>query len=445
MGFVTKAVLFLVASTHILTSSVIPTPWPMPPNRDFCGDTETFTATTRKQTMKSSYSLVLPSEQFSCRWVFRAFNPRLPIHLEIRPAFIYRSYNCSLMTTVKDGNAELRSFCEGQPGWMGWRRRISFTGYSGSMTVLLKSKVQRKGFMMPIKIKYYQDKNDPLLTTTTARPTTTTTAWPKWITTTWPEFITTTWPEFTMPPADHFALCGNTSLIAFEVPGYIYTPGVQDSFKSHCLWVIRPFWFGPIHLEIRSVSGYDLDCNDQQLLITDGTKTIKRHCDGNPERYTGTEGTMRIMYRKDGFYPFTSQISIKYYQDKYYDRPDSDSRTKDDLLVRHVATISSVTGAIVLVLFVVILITALFCRYRRNRSRRSANRTLTLAVISDGRTDKAPPAYIDLFPTKKVLTQSKDEITNDPSLPEPTTSALPYSSAQTEPALVNSAKPESNI
>ncbi|XP_041360818.1 uncharacterized protein LOC121377040 isoform X4 [Gigantopelta aegis] len=558
MGYVITAVLFLVASTHTLTYSVTASPWPMPPRQDICGDTETFTATTIKQTMKSSSSLVHPSEQFSCRWVFRAFNSRLPIHLEIRPAFIpYRSYNCSLMTTVKDGNAKLRSFCEGQPGWMGWLRRISFTGYSGSMTVLLKSNFQRIGYMTGIKIRYYQDRNDPLLTTTTVRPSTTTTAWPKWIRTTWPEFITTTrpefitttrpefitttWPEFTtrdwhttktncwlmtktrarttttttfrdwprrsttpptfrdwprtstmpptfrdwprrstmpptfrdwptsstmpptfrdwprrstMPPTDYFALCGNTSLIASEEPGYIYTPGVEDSFKSRCLWVIRPFWFGPIHLEIRSVSGYDLDCNDQQLLIRDGTKTIKRHCDGNTERYTGTEGTMRIMYSNDGFYPFTSQISIKYYQDKYYDRPDSDSRTKgpdsvngtkDDLLLRHVATISSLTGAVVLILFVVIPISALCCRYRRNRSRRSANRTLTMAVISDGRTDTAPPAYTDLFPTEKVLPQRKDELTNDPTLPELTTSALPYKSPQTEPALVDSAKPESNI
>ncbi|XP_041350820.1 uncharacterized protein LOC121369812 [Gigantopelta aegis] len=219
--------------------------------------------------------------RFSCRWVFRASNPRLPIHLEICPAIIpHILHHCSLMTTVKDGNAKLISFCEGQPGWMRWLRRVSFTGYSGSMTVLLESNFQRTGYMMPVKIRYYQDR-----------------------------------------------------------------------------------------------------------------------------------------------------------------RPDRDSRTKDDLLIRHVATISSVTGVIVLFL----LITALFCRYRRNRSRRSANRTLTLAVISDGRTDKAPPAYTDLFPTKKVLPQSKVEITNDPPLPELTTSALPYKSPQTESALVGSAKPESNI
>ncbi|XP_041361786.1 uncharacterized protein LOC121377761 [Gigantopelta aegis] len=104
MGYVSTAVLFLVAFTHTLTYSASQAPWPMPPNRDICGDTDTFTATIRKQTMKSLSSLIDPSEQFSCQWVFKATNPRLPIHLEIRPAFIpYRSYNCSLMTSVKDG------------------------------------------------------------------------------------------------------------------------------------------------------------------------------------------------------------------------------------------------------------------------------------------------------------------------------------------------------
>ncbi|XP_041361981.1 uncharacterized protein LOC121377954 [Gigantopelta aegis] len=354
------------------------------------------------------------------------------------------------------GNAKLRSFCEGQPGWMRWLRRISFTGYSGSMTVLLESNFQRIGYMMPVKIRYYQDRNDPLMTTTTARPTTTTTAIPTTTTTARPTTTTTArptttttfrdWPtSSTMPPTGYFAPCGKTSLIASDEPGYIYTPDVQDSFKSHCFWVIRPFWSVPIHLEIRSVSGYDLDCNDQQLLITDGTKTIKRHCDGNTERYTGTRGTMRILYRNDGFYPFTSQISIKYYQDKYYNKPESDSQTKDDLLVRHVGTISAVTGAVILCLIAIILITVLFCRYRRNSSRRSANRTLTLAVISDRKTDASPPAYTDLFPFKKVLPQSKDEVTKDPSLPQLTKNALIYISAQTEPALVDPAKPDSNF
>ncbi|XP_041361035.1 cell wall integrity and stress response component 3-like isoform X1 [Gigantopelta aegis] len=473
MGSITTSVLLVIVSTLACSVSVSSM-------RAVCEDAATFWVNNDVQKIKSGRYSVSPSEQVSCQWVFKATNPRLPIHLEIRPPFIKhsREATCSLITTVKDGDTVLRTFCERQSEL----KRLYFTGYSGAMTVVLESNIQTSATMKSIKIKFYQDRNDPLITTTAAtatttkRPTTTTTARPTttktasattstsfWPTTTttaasktttstsfWPTTTTTaasrtrtstsawsTTTATTTTTSDTVTMCGISTLVASDRANYIY----PYTAKSYCQWFIRASNPNrPIHLEIRSVSGNTMVCNDQ-LVIADGLQIIPRHCNGSTEYYTSTEDTMTVFYNHDGDVLSTSQISIIYYQEKYYQEKYHDN----DLLVRHVVTISSVIGAIVLVLLVVILITALCCRYRRNRSRRSANRTLTMAVISDARTDAGPPAYTDLFPTKKVLPQSKDKVTKDPSLPQPTKNPLPYYSAKTDPALVDPAKSESNI
>ncbi|XP_041360827.1 integumentary mucin C.1-like [Gigantopelta aegis] len=194
MGSITKAVLLVIGSTLACSVAVSSM-------RAVCEDAATFLVNYDVQKIKSGRYSVSPSEQVSCRWVFKASNPRLPIHLDIRPPFIKHrpQATCSLLTTIKDGNTVLRTFCERQQE----SKRLSFTGYSGSMTVVLESNIQTAATMKSIKIKFYQDKNDPLITTTAAtttttkRPTTTTTERPTTTTTKRPTTTTTKRPTTT--------------------------------------------------------------------------------------------------------------------------------------------------------------------------------------------------------------------------------------------------------